>query len=226
MSKRSRLIDVVQVGDEYGKLIVIAIGKSDRHGLTIVCECRCGHAKCKKITVKRASNVVKGLTKTCGAKATLEDHGCASKSSPHHNAYRSWEHMIDRCYNEDHPHYRHYGGRGISVCQRWRDSFLAFLADMGDRPDGMTLERIETDLNYDPRNCKWATYQEQNRNKTNGTKVEFRGKTKSVTEWSETTGIPRHVIFARLNLAWSIDRALTSPVRKRRWFRKPSENTT
>ena len=68
MSKRNKLVDSVQVGNEYGKLTVKAIGKTDRHGLTVICECNCGHVKCKKETVKRANNVLKGLTKTCGAR--------------------------------------------------------------------------------------------------------------------------------------------------------------
>ena len=223
MGKRSKLIDLVQVGQEYGKLTVKAIGTTDRHGLTLVCTCNCGHEKCKKETVKRANNVLKGLTQTCGAGAGSEKYGGASRSSPHRNTYRSWEHMLDRCYNDKHPHYRYYGGRGISVCQRWKDSFVAFLADMGDRPDGLTLERIETDLNYEPGNCKWATFTEQNRNKTNGTKLTFENETLSVTEWSERKSIPRSVLFSRINLGWSVERTLTTPVRFRRWAKRPLE---
>jgi hypothetical protein len=134
--------------------------------------------------------------------------------------------MIERCTNEKHPHFDRYGGRGITICDRWKQSFTAFLEDMGDRPDGLTLERIKTDGNYEPGNCKWATYQEQNRNKTNGTQLTLNDETMSITEWSERLGVKRGALFARHNAGWSDERVLTTPVRLRRWGKKPKEEVS
>lgn len=221
MSKNSKYSGLWQHGEKIGLLTFEREVGMRRDGLYVLCSCKCGHPKCKHETELRADHLAKDAVKSCGAKPSAEKHGCASKESPHRSTYRSWEHMIDRCYNEKHPHFDRYGGRGIVVCDRWRQSFLAFLEDMGDRPDGLTLERIETHGNYEPSNCKWATFTEQNRNKTNGTELTHNGETMSVTEWAERLGVRRHALFARLQAGWSAEKTLTTPVRLRRWGKKP-----
>lgn len=125
--------------------------------------------------------------------------------------HRSWYAMWDRCTNPTHPAWDHYGGRGITVCERWV-SFDNFLADMGLRPLGMSLDKIDNDRGYSPDNCRWATQREQNLNKTNGTRLTYNGETLSVTEWAERLGVRRHVIFSRLKIGWSVERALTEPL--------------
>ena len=97
------------------------------------------------------------------------------KSAPHGmygtRVYRTWNMMIQRCHNERNPNFKHYGGRGIVVCDQWRKSFAAFYADVGDRPEGKSLDRIDNDRGYEPGNCRWATQAEQRRN-TRTTKLE------------------------------------------------------
>lgn len=121
--------------------------------------------------------------------------------------------MINRCHNPHHVKYPRYGARGIVVCERWRSSFLAFVLDMGERPAGHTIERIDVNGSYEPGNCRWATAKEQARNKTDNNVLTLNGETKCIAEWADCTGIPSHTIRARIGVyGWSIERALTEPV--------------
>lgn len=130
--------------------------------------------------------------------------------------------MRQRCLN---PHvfgYKRYGGRGISVCDRWLNSFENFFADMGERPAGKTLERIENDLGYSPNNCRWATHKEQSANTSRSHWLTFAGKTMILSDWSRELGISRSVLSlrAKRNLpAEEILRVLTDEERgaRRRW---------
>lgn len=123
--------------------------------------------------------------------------------------------MLNRCQNPNVPAYKNYGGRGIAVCQRWL-RFENFLADMGERPAGMTIERIDNDGNYEPGNVRWATYKEQTRNNRSTQLVTLHGETKCITDWAAETGIKMPTLWARLRLGWSVEDALTKPVRGRR----------
>jgi len=223
VGKRNKLIDTVQVGNQYGSLTVVSLGREQR-GKRIRpvawCRCSCGFEKAVRI-----DHLAVGAITGCGKSAIVCREGSRDKrwkgaAVSNRREYASWQHMMDRCYSEKHPQFSHYGGRGIVVCERWA-SFESFLNDMGPRPEGMSLDRIDVNRGYEPENCRWATVKEQNRNKTNGTQVTFNGQTRSVTEWGEMLGISRLVIFGRLKLGWSVERALTTPVRVRRWGKKP-----
>jgi hypothetical protein len=131
--------------------------------------------------------------------------------------HRAWCHMNRRCKSPADKNYPNYGGRGITVCERWQHSFEDFYADMGPRPSNRhSLDRINNDGNYEPSNCRWATPDVQAKNtrvgKRAGTLLTFDGRTLSVKEWSRELGFPRGVILHRLSRGWPVEDALTTPV--------------
>ena len=132
-----------------------------RYGRYVTCMCLCGSDIVKEV---RVASLVASRIVGCGCIR----HERATKSNTKHSmvgtgAYKSWQKMRDRCHNTGSEHFERYGGRGIKVCERWND-FANFYADMGDRPAGMTLERVDYDGDYEPSNCKWAPWTEQARN--------------------------------------------------------------
>lgn len=121
-----------------------------------------------------------------------------------------WLEMKQRCHNPKHPKFKYYGGRGIRVCQRWLCSFETFIADLGRRPAGLTLDRIETNGDYCPSNCRWATWETQRRNKRTNRWFEFNGKKMVLPDWAKETGIPLGTLRQRLlETGWSVERAFT-----------------
>lgn len=114
--------------------------------------------------------------------------------------YRTWTHIKSRCYNSNVPEYADYGGRGISVCSRWLESFENFLHDMGPRPSGrMTIDRYpDNDGNYEPGNCRWATYTQQANNTRANRKITINGDTKNMAEWAKEFGLRTENVFKRL----------------------------
>jgi hypothetical protein len=120
----------------------------------------------------------------------------------------SYTSMINRCYNKKHPHYKDYGGRGIKVCIRWRKSFFNFLEDMGRKPEGLTLERIDNNKGYYKENCKWATWEEQANNRRNNKYITYNGKTQTMAQWAKEYNIPRNTFYNRIKAGWSIERAI------------------
>lgn len=120
--------------------------------------------------------------------------------------------MKRRCLNPNNFAYSRYGGRGITVCDRWLESFENFLVDMGEAPPGMSLDRIDNDGNYKPGNCRWATPLEQGSNKCNNHLIEFEGKTQSLSQWANEYGIQVGTLWYRLKEGWLIEEALTKPL--------------
>lgn len=150
----------IKIGDKFGRLEVIENLGAIKGVIRFCCKCKCGNTK----TVI-GYDLYHGKTKSCGC---LHREQLMIRNTVHGMAkipeYRLWCHMTQRCVNPKDASYKNYGGRGIKVCKEWLDSFEAFFKDMGERPEGLTIERKNNELGYFPGNCKWATHSEQNRN--------------------------------------------------------------
>ncbi len=129
--------------------------------------------------------------------------------------YWVWHGMIQRCTNPRYPGYHYWGGRGITVCERWRKSFADFRSDMGPRPGpALSLDRIDNDGNYKPGNCRWATWSEQMRNRRppeSKTMVTLNGTRRSLRWWCHQYGMKNHTVWYRIKRGWSVRRALETP---------------
>lgn len=130
------------------------------------------------------------------------DHVRGGNSTPRTREYNSWSQMKARCNNKNNPAYGHYGGRGISVCRRWSNSFENFLSDMGGCPVGMTLDRINTNGHYRPSNCRWATRRQQQNNTRRNHRITHKGQTYSMAEWTRRMGFKKSILSARIGRRW------------------------
>ena len=130
--------------------------------------------------------------------------------------YVSWQAMLARCLDPKHKSFSRYGGRGIQVCHRWLNSFEAFYQDLGDRPTPTaSLEREDSDGDYEPGNCRWATPKEQGRNKRNNVRIAARGKVQTAAEWAEDLGVTPNSLYIRKRKGWSDKDTINTPVKER-----------
>lgn len=195
-------------GKVFGRLTALSLasagGRMGGRKRKWLCRCECG-----KQAIVASDKLSSGHTKSCGCwkakriQETKTTHGLAGTPT-----YRSWTAMMTRCHTPGSPKYEKYGGRGIKVCERWKD-FELFVGDIGLSPGrGYSLNRINNDGDYEPGNCHWATAIEQQNNKSNNRLVTANGVTHTVAEWSRITGINYNTLTKRLNSGVDPQRAL------------------
>lgn len=161
-----------------------------------------------------------GPGKKRGPRPDLVERNKTSAKHGYHKTktYKVWSSMRERCLNKKHKNYNDYGGRGIYICPRWLDKekgFLHFLSDMGDKPDGYQIDRIDNDGGYSPENCRWVTSKENNRNRRSNKLITYNGISKCVAEWADFLGIDRKTLQMRLN-AWDVKKSFETPYTKRK----------
>lgn len=206
------------IGFRFGRLLVKARAPNviHPHGVRAawLCVCDCGET-----TIVLGQRLRSGQTKSCGCLsvdlsrkriantwATNRTHGLS-----HSPEYNSWDKMLQRCENPKDNAFKNYGGRGIHVCQSWH-FFGNFIRDMGPRPPGTTIDRINNNGNYERGNCRWSTRKEQNRNRRDSNLVTYEGKTQTVGAWEEEKGMTPNSLRSRLRAGWTVDRAINTPV--------------
>lgn len=200
-------------GQRFGRLTVRSRGEKDRHGnYRWVCDCDCGGTK-----EALSNNLRREMTTSCGCyQADRVREVCGTHGLQDTPEYASWNGMKQRCSNPATPCYHRYGRRGITVCDRWRHSFEAFLTDMGKRPTPEhTIDRVDNNSGYSPDNCRWATKSEQARNTRRNLLLTHDGETKTLAEWSLEKGLRRTTISERLKRGVPVAEALETPVGSR-----------
>jgi hypothetical protein len=195
-------------GQKFNRLLAVEYAHTTRHGQRMWrCVCDCG-----KDSFATASTLRRGDVKSCGCLHTdvmrvrNTTHGGSQSGT-----YSSWKSMLSRCDDKQHIGFHNYGGRGITICDRWR-SFVAFHEDMGDRPKGLTIERIDNSGNYELGNCRWATRKEQCNNRRGNALLTHGGETLTVSQWADRIGCPAGTLVRRLGAGWDDSATVTTPV--------------
>lgn len=206
-------IDNVKIGDVFERWTII--GEAPRkHGMKRwLCRCSCADQTIKSVVEYTLRS---GSSKSCGCirreevRARMTKHGLEST-----RLYHIWQAMKWRCSCNTEPTFHTYKGKGITVCDEWQNfSTFAQWANENGYEDSLTIDRINVNLGYCPENCRWATYKEQANNKSVNREFSYMGETHTVSEWCEILNINYTTLMQRLNRGWSIERAVTQPIRK------------
>lgn len=204
-------------GFRFDRLIALRpVGYTRAKTILWLCQCDCGN-----MTVTYLNKLRSGKTRSCGCLAremTIQKNWKHGES--HTPLFRHWYGIIRRCTDPRRKGYVDYGGRGIRICDEWRNSFEAFRDHVAQLPgygeDGYTLDRVDNDGNYSPGNLRWATRTEQNRNKRNVRPLTYQGRTQCLGAWAEEIGVKQKVLENRLRIGWSIERTLSTPLDAKR----------
>lgn len=203
------------IGKRFGFLTVIDFYEMKNYRHYWRCLCDCGNE-----IIVRGQNLTNGNTQSCGCyhkkRASEANNHPKTHGLSNTRIYHCWQEMIKRCYTKTQMYYNDYGGRGITVCDRWLHSFENFYADMSNTyQEGLTLDRIDVNKGYSPDNCRWITFKQQQNNKRNNHLVTYNGETKTISEWADISGIPYKTLWNRFStLGWSAEKAITTPSRK------------
>lgn len=194
-------------GRRFGRLLVLKLWSrgTRTERARWLCVCDCGNEKDIP-----ANSLTSGRSNSCGClSAEITSKRCRTHGMGKTTIYRSWASMRSRCLNANNSDYKCYGGRGIKVCARW-SSFENFRKDMGDKPAGTEIDRIDNNGNYEPGNCRWVSHKENSRNTRKCRYVTFGGETLPINAWAERIGISEGTIRSRLNRGRSVLEALST----------------
>lgn len=184
----------LHAGDRFDRWTVLEQATDGRHA-TYLCRCDCGTVK-----AVRERGLRYGGSRSCGC-LMLETARFGPKHGTHRQStsptYKSWASMKDRCTNPRNRNFYRYGGRGINICEKWLGGFEAFLDDMGERPAGSSIDRIDNNGSYEPGNCRWATHKQQQNNRRDTVLIELDGERRSLVEWCEHFGVPYTAVRSR-----------------------------
>lgn len=201
-------------GQKFGRLTAVERIDTDKRGELIwLCQCECGNT-----TKVRSSHLRNGRTKSCGClkrERTIErnfKHG-ACQNGETTRLYITWRNMRRRCQDPEEKNYENYGGRGISVCEKWQDfrNFQKWAKNNGYKED-LEIDRIDNDGDYCPENCRWVTHQKQSNNKRTNRLIEFNGRVKTLAQWARELDIKYISLYMRLKRGWSVEKAFTEPI--------------
>lgn len=198
----------IALGDTFNRWAYIGPNPDPSKRNTALFRCICGTERFVNIR-----SVTQGRSKSCGcqrvdsARQLWTTHGRSQDSAG--SPYVTWSSLFGRCYNPKNPNYDNYGGRGITVCDRWRESFENFLADMGERPPGTSLDRRDNDLGYSKENCRWATQTEQMFNTRQTLKIEHEGKTVTIGDLAKESGVSPDVVRRRIADGIPVEKAVS-----------------
>lgn len=203
-------------GIKFGKLTVLDFVRIDKNYKSVwLCKCDCG----KEIEVV-GGNLTSGNQKSCGCNKEKRIKWASNLNKTHGDTgtklYKIWIGMKNRCNCAGNNGYKNYGARGIKVCDEWNKSYINFKewALKNGYKDGLSIDRVNVNKDYEPNNCRWVTIKEQANNRRSNHLITYKGETHNITEWARKNNVEPYIIFSRLRNGWSVEKALNEKVRR------------